>query len=176
MFKRILFADVKVIKIISQFYFAGVAGMYRYLTFFLMLFVGSADAGSGFVVTDTTGKQHQLADYRGKWVLVNYWVTWCPPCLEEMPDLIALYDERKDKDLMVLGVALEYKNPQEVTNYVDDMLVSYPIILGNDSVTAQIGPADVLPTTYIFDPEGMLVKTRRGLITKQYVEKLISAH
>jgi thiol-disulfide isomerase/thioredoxin len=161
---------------LSVNYFALGAGMYRFLTFFLMLFIGSAHAGSGFVVTDTTGKQHQLADYRGKWVLVNYWATWCPPCLEEMPDLIALYDERKDKDLMVLGVALEYKNSQEVADYVDDMLVSYPIILGNDNVTAQIGPSDVLPTTYIFDPQGRLVQTRRGLITKQYVEKMISAH
>ena len=87
----------------------------------------------------------------------------------------ALYPAPHDKDLMVLGVAMEYKSGKEVAEYVDDMLMSYPIVLGNESVTAQIGSAEVLPTTYIFDPHGRLVVTRHGLITKEYVEGLIAA-
>lgn len=150
--------------------------MPRYLAALLFLLLAMpALAAQGFSVTDTTGKQHQLSDYKGKWVLVNYWATWCPPCLEEIPDLVSLYDAHKDKNLVVLGVALEYKSAKEVADYVDDMLMSYPIVLGNDKVTAQIGPSEVLPTTYIFNPQGKLVKTRRGLITKQYIEQLISA-
>ncbi|HEX5539576.1 MAG TPA: TlpA family protein disulfide reductase, partial [Methylophilaceae bacterium] len=60
-------------------------------------------------------------------------------------------------------------------DYVDDMLMSYPIILGNDKVTRQIGSSEVLPTTYIYNPQGKLVTVKHGLITKQYVEQLISA-
>lgn len=128
---------------------------------------------ANFLITDTADVKHQLSQYKGKWVLVNYWATWCPPCLEEVPDLVNLYDQRKEKDLMVIGVVFDYKDMKEVKEYVDDMLMSYPIVLGDDSVTAQIGSADVLPTTFIYNPKGKLVKIKRGLITRQYIEKMI---
>ena len=131
-------------------------------------------AASNFLLKDMTGNKHQLSSYKGKWVLVNYWATWCPPCLEEVPDLVNLYDQRKQKDLMVLGVVFDYKDVKEVNEYVDDMLMSYPIVLGDDSVTAQIGSAEVMPTTYIYNPQGVLVKIKRGLITREYVERLMA--
>lgn len=131
------------------------------------------NSGANFLLKDTSGVKHQLSNYKGKWVLVNYWATWCPPCLEEVPDLVNLYDQRKNKDLVVLGVVFEYKNTQEVSAFVDDMLISYPIILGTDLVKAQIGPADLLPTTFIYNPQGLLIKVKRGLITKQYIENII---
>jgi thiol-disulfide isomerase/thioredoxin len=128
---------------------------------------------AGFLLKDTAGVKHQLSNYKGKWVLVNYWATWCPPCLEEVPDLVNLYDHRRKKDLMVLGVVFDYKDTKEVADYVDDMLMSYPIVLGDEAVTEQIGSAEVLPTTFIYNPQGELVKIKRGLITKQYIEKII---
>lgn len=132
-------------------------------------------AGTDFLLKDMSGVKHQLSQYKGKWVLVNYWATWCPPCLEEVPDLVNLYDHHKKKDLMVLGVVFDYKDVKEVAEYVDDMLMSYPIVLGDDSVAAQIGSAEVLPTTFIYNPQGELVKIKRGLITRQYIEKLIGS-
>lgn len=127
-----------------------------------------------FKLVDMQGKQHQLADYKGKWVLVNYWATWCPPCLEEIPDLVMLYDQYRNKNLVVIGVAVQYKTKKEVIDFVDDMLMSYPIVLGDVSVTNQLGKDEVLPTTFIFDPRGRLVKTKQGLITRQYIENLLN--
>ncbi len=131
-------------------------------------------AASDFMLKDMTGSKHQLSSYKGKWVLVNYWATWCPPCLEEVPDLVNLYDQHMQKDLMVLGVVFDYKDVKEVEKYVDDMLMSYPIILGDDSVAAQIGQVDVLPTTFIYNPQGVLVKIKRGVITREFIEKAIT--
>jgi thiol-disulfide isomerase/thioredoxin len=131
-------------------------------------------ATTNFMLKDMSGNKHQLSSYKGKWVLVNYWATWCPPCLEEVPDLVNLYDQRKQKDLMVIGVVFDYKDVKEVNEYVDDMLMSYPIVLGDDSVTTQIGSAEVMPTTYIYNPQGALVKIKRGLITREYIERMIA--
>jgi thiol-disulfide isomerase/thioredoxin len=128
---------------------------------------------SNFLLKDMAGVQHQLSQYKGKWVLVNYWATWCPPCLEEVPDLVSLYDQHKKKDLVVLGVVFDYKDVNEVKEYVDDMLMSYPIVLGDDSVIEQIGSADVMPTTFFYNPKGNLVKIKRGIVTQQYVEDLM---
>jgi len=140
----------------------------------LIVSMNSALAEGELVLTDMQGQQHRLSDYRGKWVLINYWATWCPPCLEEVPDLVMLYDQRKDKDLMVIGVAQQYKSSQEVAAFADDMLMSYPIVLGTKSVNDQIGPSEILPTTYIYNPHGKLVKIKRGLISRQYIEMLLA--
>ena len=130
-------------------------------------------AANNFVLKDMAGKKHTLSEYKGKWVIVNYWATWCPPCLEEIPDLVALYDSRKNKDLVILGVAFDYQSAKEVTDYVNDMLISYPIVLGDDEVMKQIGFSDVLPTSYIYNPRGQLIKIKHGLVTKQYLDSLL---
>jgi len=139
----------------------------------LALSVSWAQA-DGFKVTDTTGKTHTLAGYKGKWVLVNYWATWCPPCLHEIPDLIALHENKKN-NLVVIGVALDFRNAQQVTDFADGLMVNYPIVLGSSQVVNQIGPVQGLPTTYLYNPDGKMVAQQVGAITRAAVESYITS-
>ena len=131
-----------------------------------------ADPLQAWVMQDMAGKTHQLSDYKGQWLVVNYWAPWCPPCLEEMPELVAFYDEQRLKKVMVLGVAVQYKTEKSVTDFAEDMLISYPVILG-DAQKKPLPQPEVLPTTYIYQPNGQLYKVKRGAISKRWLEQLL---
>ena len=128
-----------------------------------------AEPSANLVMKDLAGKPHRLADYRGKWVVLNYWATWCPSCLDEIPDIVALSEKHKN-DLVVLGVAVDFKSDKEVRDFVDDMLISYPVILATPKIFGQFGSPPVLPTTLIFNPKGKLIQTKQGKISKEFVE------
>lgn len=125
-----------------------------------------------FTVQDMSGKTHTLADYKGRWVLVNFWATWCPPCLEEIPDLMALQEKRKD--VAIIGIAMEYRNAKEVSKFVDENLMSYPIVLGDDKTVRQFGTISILPTTFFYNPAGKLVRTQRGMVTRQTLDRVLA--
>ena len=135
-----------------------------------VLWVSTASA-EAFTVVDAKGKTHHLQDYKGKWVLVNFWATWCPPCLEEMPDLQKLHETHKD--LVVIGIAMDYKDPKYVISFAEDLLVTFPIVLGDQKIAAQFGRLSGLPTTYLYSPQGNLAAQNVGALTRQSVERYI---
>lgn len=153
--------------------------MIRHLSLALCLLISlpvSAQAvnaqTTGFTFTDHTGKKLTLSDYKGKWVLINFWATWCPPCLKEIPDLVSLYESRK-KDVMIIGVAMDYRDPKTVLKFVKSLSISYPIVLGDRKIAAQIGPVSMLPTTYLFNPEGKPAAYKVGLISREDLEEFM---
>ncbi len=134
-----------------------------------LLCLSLAATAQPFVFKDMQGKQQRLQDYRGKWVLVNFWATWCPPCLEEVPDLVSLHEAHKKTDLVVIGVALD-SSEKSVREFIDKRHVSYPIVLGDYELAAQVGEVEVLPTTYMYNPQGELVSYQQGIVTRGSVE------
>ncbi len=141
------------------------------LGLFLLLLV-SAVSAQAFTFTDSTGKTQSLAQYKGKWVLVNFWATWCPPCLEEIPDLVALHESKKN-NLVVIGVAMDYRDPKEVLQFSEQMMISYPMVLGTHKLAAQVGAIPGLPTTYLYNPQGKQVAYNVGAVTRDGIERYI---
>lgn len=137
----------------------------------LLLLLPSGAHSKGFTFVDSNGKKLTLSDFKGKWVLINFWATWCPPCLKEIPDLVSLYESRKD--VMIIGVALDYGDSKTVMKYVKSMSVSYPVVLGDRKTAAQIGPVSMLPTTYVFDPEGNPAVYKVGLVSRESLEEFM---
>ncbi|MEO8158869.1 MAG: TlpA disulfide reductase family protein [Betaproteobacteria bacterium] len=143
--------------------------------FLALLFMSSAAAyaAGNFTVTDVQGKAHSLAAYHGKWLIVNFWATWCPPCLEEIPDLVEVKEMRKD--VQVIGIAMEFQDAAQVVQFAEGMFVNYPIVLGDRKVSESIGRVDGLPTTFIYDPQGRLAQRHVGKITRKQIERVIGA-
>ena len=140
--------------------------------FACLLLTNQSALANEFVFKDMQNKNQRLSDYSGKWVLVNFWATWCPPCLEEIPDLVDLYNARKTTDFVVIGIAMT-SSRESVLSFAKQMEISYPIVMGDDKSAAQIGRIDALPTSYLYDPSGKLVSYQAGMVTREAIESYI---
>lgn len=141
--------------------------MVRYGWFFLAA-VLLAPAGAGavdFSLPGLDGVQHSLAEYRGKWVVVNYWATWCPPCRDEIPALEKFYREHKGKDVVVLGVDFEDISAQRLRTFVRVHHMTYPILRAEPAMHTPLGAIPGLPTTYLISPTGHRVARQVGSIS-----------
>jgi len=143
------------------------------LLFALLLACSWAGYAADFSLEDMQGKTHRLSDYRGKWVLVNFWATWCPPCLNEIPELISLHNAHQDKDLSVIGISMDSGSSKIVADFAKAHGISYPVVMGNRKITAQIGAVDVLPVSYLYNPKGEQVSYQAGEVTRASVEAYI---
>ncbi len=147
--------------------------LYLFLVMNFLSFCAQAEEFQ-FKFEDSKGKIHQLSDYRGKWVLVNFWATWCPPCLKEIPDLISLYKDRNN--IMILGIAMDYEDSKTVMEYAEALSIPYPIVLGDRWIASQLDELSMLPSTYLFDPEGTPAARKIGLLTREDIEKFIQSY
>ncbi len=143
----------------------------RLLVLVAALLVASSVAAEkvDFTLPDLEGKSVSLSDFRGKWVIVNYWATWCPPCLEEIPDLVALYEANPDK-IVVLGVDYEEVDLDYLKEFTDSHFMSYPIVRMDPVPVTALGPVLGLPTSYIVSPEGEVVARQEGPVTREAIE------
>ena len=123
-----------------------------------------------FTLKDMNGVNVNLASFKGKVLLINFWATWCGPCRVEIPYLIELQNQYAD-DLVVLGVSVD--DPAEkLKPYANEMKVNYPMLVGNGRQDFQdaYGPFWGIPVTVFVDREGNIHKKHSGIASKEQFE------
>ncbi len=123
-----------------------------------------------FKLTDLNGKTHTAKDYTGKWLFINYWATWCPPCLREIPDLVYFHEKYKGTDAVVLGVNFENIDDKQLRQFVHEHFMSYPVVSAKPDMNGPFGSIPSLPTTFLISPKGELVASKAGMITLKNLE------
>ena len=125
-------------------------------------------------VTTVDGKTFDLADQRGKWTVVNFWATWCGPCLKEMPELSALDAMREH--IVVVGLAYEDTSLEDMRAFLAKHPVVYPIaLLDVYNPPSDFDPPRGLPMTVLVGPDGKVAKTITGPVTAHDIEAAIAA-
>jgi cytochrome c biogenesis protein CcmG/thiol:disulfide interchange protein DsbE len=119
--------------------------------------VSVSDAAPDFRLASLESGPVALSDYRGKVVLVNFWATWCPPCVEETPGLEKFAEQMRDQDVTVIGVSVD-EDLSALRKFVAQYHLSYPIALDPDRVTANRYGTFKFPETYILDRDGRVAE------------------
>ncbi len=143
------------------------------LSFILVLALAPAQA-IDMPLSSVNGHEVNLSSYQGKWVVVNYWATWCPPCIVEMPELQSFHDAHADKNALVIGINSELIGKQRLLEFLDDYFITYPVFTSKPAQQSELGLIPGLPTTFLVSPEGDVVARQVGPVTRDMIEQFIA--
>lgn len=115
-----------------------------------------------FTLPYIEGSEGSLSDYRGKWVLLNFWATWCGPCRQEMPTLESAAQEFQNSNIQVLGISVDQGNRGLVKKYLKETGITFPNFHDDQSEVSRIYQATAIPSVYMISPDGFLAGVFRG--------------
>ena len=133
-----------------------------------------AKANLGFTLKDINGANVQLADYKGKVVLLNFWATWCGPCKLEIPEFVEAYDRYRDKGFVILGVLSEDDpSPEQLRTFMTEFKMNYPVFREHQELAAANGELWALPTSFLIDRQGSVCTKHTGAMSREMLEQEI---
>lgn len=135
-----------------------------------------ADKAPEVTATTLSGGTLDLAAYRGKPILVNFWATDCPGCVEEIPDLVKLQQQYGPQGFTIIGIAMQYDNPQQVKTMAAEMGMSYPVAIDSSGQAAKrFGGVNLVPTSFLIDKNGRIIERKIGNINRETLARKIQA-
>lgn len=130
-------------------------------------------AAPHFSLPNLKGKAVRLSDFRGKVILLNFWATWCPPCREEIPRFIELYNQYRGHGFQMIGVSLDTVGPAVVEEFARKYGINYPILIANEEVVEEYGGVRGIPTTFVIDRQGKVFQKYTGYREKETFERVL---
>ncbi|MBV1909127.1 MAG: TlpA family protein disulfide reductase [Kangiellaceae bacterium] len=147
---------------------------FRILLLFLLCVTSqSCNNSPDFYLLDRTAKS--LDDYRGKWVIINFWAEWCAPCQKEVPELNQLFEQRSQMNMEIIGISYDPLPTGEIVSIVNRWNIRYPVMVSEPSPILPFSLPISLPSNYIIDPKGKLVAKMQGEQTYDSVTKLLNS-
>ena len=134
--------------------------------------VGAGETAPGFTVELTDGSRLSLEELRGKVVLLNFWATWCPPCREEIPELISIRKAYPADKVVIVGISLD-SDRGKLESFAEAMNFNYPVYLAEPDVPALFGISSI-PFNLLYDKTGKLVAGGPGMVGKEDLEEAFS--
>lgn len=124
---------------------------------------------------DLNGAVLSSEQLKGKVVVVDFWATWCPPCIKEVPGYTELQRRYESKGLVIVGISLDRAGPDVVRTFAERFKVNYPLAMGDDATVAAFGGIEAIPTTFLIDRQGQIRDRKVGLeATEEYEKKIVS--
>jgi len=149
---------------------SGLFGLF-FLGFFPLSGVCAAQDVVNFRLPDLQGQLQDVAQYRGKWLFVNFWATWCGPCVTEIPELNAF--ARRKHQANVIGIAFEKTPVDEIRRFAEEFNITYPIWLIGEEPLVPLEPLKGLPSTFLLSPRGEYLHVHVGPVTVGQLEQLL---
>jgi thiol-disulfide isomerase/thioredoxin len=140
----------------------------------IIRFVRDPDPAPEFKLKDLAGRDLNLEASRGKVILLNFWATWCGPCREEIPELIALQNRYKDR-LQIIGLVVDDDDEKEIRSVIDSEGINYPVALADPDTRFAYGGIAALPTVFVINSEGRVVQKHVGLFNPALYETEVRA-
>jgi thiol-disulfide isomerase/thioredoxin len=126
------------------------------------------------VLHDTRGQQITTAQLKNQWVIINYWAPWCEACMEEVPELNRFYQHLQSSQQVVFyGVDYDHDPQDQLMEIVKQVHIDYPVLIDDPAAAYGLPSLNVVPTTFIINPQGKVVKMISGAVSEQMLLKLI---
>jgi len=116
-----------------------------------------------FSLPDLSGKSVALSDFKGKWVFVNFWATWCGPCVMEMPMLNNMYHKLKSANFEMLAVSIDTGGVEDVRKFIEEMKVDFTVLHDRENITMKPYSLRSIPKTYMINPKGEVEAKADGM-------------